>query len=202
MMEKRLKKNQRKEEKPGKQKGIQHMDKSLKSSLSPSAIELIQQWQKDGKRVDVDRPSWDQYFISQAHKISKRSMDSQTQCGCVITDQQHRPLGWGYNSFVAGIDDTILPNIRPDKHPFMIHSELNAIFNCTHPPRNGIAYATGIPCDHCLQCMWQAGIREIVFDKTHHANMCADSERVIITEILLALMQSKGLIFRGVDLNE
>jgi dCMP deaminase len=170
--------------------------KIIISSLSTEAQNLIETWHANKKRVDCDRPSWDDYYLNLAHHVAKRSLDSQTQCGCVITNQDHQPLGFGYNSFIRGIDDSILPNVRKDKYPFMIHSELNAIFNCSLPPKNGIAYITGPPCPHCLQSLWQVGIREIVYGQ-NHTHM--QQKTKAIEEILILLMQEQGLVYRGVD---
>ena len=45
------------------------------------------------------RPDWTDYFLGLAKVISQRSHDIHTQHGCVITDQNHRILGVGYNGF-------------------------------------------------------------------------------------------------------
>ena len=170
------------------------VQKIFRENLSENAKKKYDSW--ENSREAVDRPTWDEYYIHLAFEVSQRSIDAQTKCGCVITDRQHRPLGFGYNSFVTGINDKVLPNLRPDKYDFMIHSELNALFNCSQPPVNGIAYITGPPCKHCLQCLWQAGIREIVFGD-NHTKMQGDKNNQAIEEILIKLMRDKGLIYRS-----
>ena len=117
-----------------------------------------------------DRLSWDDYFFSFAKLASVRSHDAQTKHGCVIV-KDNRIIGTGYNSFPQGMRDEELPNTRPDKYPFMIHSEMNAILNCVIKPENAIAYVTGQCCLNCLECMWQAGIKEVKQLKNHHAVM-------------------------------
>jgi len=168
------------------------------AGLSKEAQDLITKWHDDGKHIHIERPDWDEYYLEIAFAVSKRSIDSQTKCGCVITNRKHQPLGFGYNSFVRDIDDNVLPNVRPDKYPFMIHSELNAIFNCTSKPENGIAYITAPPCPHCLQSLWQAGIREIVHAQNHTV-MQKETSVKTIEEILISLMRDSGLKYRGVD---
>jgi dCMP deaminase len=172
------------------------MDTLKNTGLSEEAIALLTYWKVDGKHVDVERPNWDLYYLDMAFEVSQRSLDAQTKHGCIITNPKHQPLGFGYNSFVRDIDDSVLPNVRPDKYPFMIHSELNAIFNCTSPPTDGIAYITGPPCPHCLQCLWQAGIKEIVHAQLH-SHM--QQETQVIEEVLIYLLRNQGLIYRGVD---
>lgn len=113
-------------------------------------------------REKVNRPDWDNYLISLAYLASTRSMDAQTQCGCVITDQKHRILGVGYNSFPAGMNDWELPNLRPLKYDWMRHSERNALDQCQEKCQQGKCYVTGMPCLRCAQDLHGAGISEIV----------------------------------------
>jgi len=114
---------------------------------------------------EIKRPTWDEYFLQMADLVSARSHDVQTQHGAVIVGPNYEVLSTGYNGFVRDIDDTQLPNTRPDKYTWMIHAEHNAIINCA---RNGIKlrgstiYVTGPPCIYCLQYIYQAGIIRIV----------------------------------------
>jgi len=137
----------------------------------------------------VDRLSWDEYFILEAYKVSTRSLDPQTQCGCVFV-RDKTPISTGYNSFIGNINDSVLPNLRPEKYQFMMHSEANAIYNCS---KNGvssngaIAYVTGKPCNNCFQAMHQAGIKEIRYYDGNRAVMTNTIECDIVFEILTNL---------------
>ena len=113
------------------------------------------------------RPTWTDYFLGLAKVVSQRSHDLHTQHGCVITDQNHRILGVGYNGFPKNIDDTILPKTRPEKYHWMVHSERNALSNCIVRPDNGIAYVTGQCCNDCIISLWQEGICEVYMMDTH-----------------------------------
>ena len=128
--------------------------------------------------------------MGMAHKVKERSIDAQTQCGCVITDIDHHVLGVGYNGFPADIDDSALPNVRPDKYDFVLHAEENAVLNCEHRPTGGIAYVTIKPCLHCLMFLWQAGVREIVYDAPEAA-MTSDEETKLKFDIMAWLMSHK-----------
>jgi len=119
----------------------------------------------------MSRPSWTDYFLGLAKVVSQRSHDIQTQHGCVITDQNNRILGLGYNGFPRGLDDTILPNTRPEKYPWMIHAERNALSNCIIRPENGIAYVTGQCCNDCIMALWQEGISTVVMSKNHGTHL-------------------------------
>ena len=115
----------------------------------------------------MQRPNWTDYFLGIAKVVSQRSHDIHTQHGCVITDQNHRILGVGYNGFPKGMDDETLPTSRPDKYHWMIHAERNALANCVMRPDNGIAYITGQSCNDCIMSLWQEGIKTVVMAKSH-----------------------------------
>ena len=168
------------------------------SKQNITAQTLLTTWKTDKANVPVLRKHWDVFFLEFAHKISERSIDAQTHCGCVIVDKHRHIIGTGYNSFIAGIDDSVLPNTRPEKYPFMIHAELNAILNCSKPPSDATAYVTGHPCPHCYQCLWQVGIRCIVYNTNHHTNMQQDPKVQAISDILHILTPS--MIMKGIDL--
>jgi dCMP deaminase len=85
----------------------------------------------------------------------------------VITDRNHRILGIGYNGFPKGLDDSKLPTNRPDKYPWMIHAERNALSNCIIRPENAIAYVTGQSCCDCIMALWQEGVTKVVMANNH-----------------------------------
>ena len=135
-----------------------------------------------------ERPTWYQTFMEMAYVLSKRSHDSQTKNGAIIVNQNNRILGAGYNGFMRGIDDSKLPTTRPDKYPWMIHAEVNAILNCEHNPENATIYVTGHPCENCYQYIWQCGIKTIVYDINHNAkmlnwNMIKEIDKLLIGKI-------------------
>lgn len=105
---------------------------------------------------------WIDYYLGLAFLISQRSKDSQTQHGCIITTKQHVPLGFGYNSFPRKMQDDTLPNTRPDKYLWMIHSERNALNNCMISPHvipdGCVAYITGQPCHNCAMDLYQNNV--------------------------------------------
>jgi dCMP deaminase len=114
---------------------------------------------------DYQPTGWDNIFFLEATLWSRRSHDTQTQCGCVLVKNRTN-ISSGYNGFIRGIDDHALPSTRPKKYPFMIHAEANAVYNAV---RNGqstlgaTAYITAVPCLQCLQMLYQCGIAEICF---------------------------------------
>jgi deoxycytidylate deaminase len=147
----------------------------------------------------IDRPDWDNYFLSLAFLVSARSRDQETKHGTVIVDRNNLILGTGYNSFIKGMNDASLPKIRPNKYPYMIHSELNAILNCKVLPREvsggGKAYVTGRCCNHCLQSLIQSGVKEI--NMANRRGTMLEDEKTL--EIFNQIVKETGVIVRSVD---
>lgn len=123
------------------------------------------------------RPNWTDYFLGLAKAVSQRSHDIHTQHGCIITDQQHRILGVGYNGFPKGMDDSSLPTSRPDKYHWMIHAERNALSNCVIRPDNGIAYVTGQSCNDCIMALWQEGVTKVIMSNNHGTVLFDDAAK-------------------------
>ena len=117
------------------------------------------------------RPSWTDYFLGLAKVVATRSHDLQTQHGCVITDSKNRILGVGYNGFARGLNDQELPRTRPDKYPWMIHAERNALSNCIVRPEDGIAYVTGQCCNDCIMALWQEGVSQVYMTDNHGTHL-------------------------------
>ena len=105
------------------------------------------------------RPTWDEYFLKFAQLAATRSHDSQTKVGCVIT-ADNKVLGVGYNGFCTGVEEKNLPTTRPEKYPYMVHAEENAISNMViNTKTSKVAYITHIPCYRCAKLLWQNNVR-------------------------------------------
>lgn len=116
-------------------------------------------------------PAREQVFLRNAENIATLSHDSQVKHGTVITVKDN-VVATGYNGFPAGADDANLPTTRPDKYPYIVHSETNAICNAA---RRGVSidggtlYCTGKPCLECLKQLLQCGIRRFVIGNRGHS---------------------------------
>jgi len=121
--------------------------------------------------------SKDKYFMSLAQTCSVRSLDPDTQHGCVAVDSGGAVLSTGYNGPPRGVDDSKIPLTRPDKYIYMEHAERNCIYNAARigvPLYGCTFYVTGIPCLDCLRAIYQAGASRIVCQsKVSH---CLDSK--------------------------
>ena len=149
-------------------------------------------------KIEIIRPDKTETFMDIAFACAKQSPDAQTKYGCVIVDKCNRILGTGYNGFPRDVDNSKLPNLRPDKYPFMFHSEHNAVLNCRVLPKfagGGTAYVTGICCANCLMILWHSGVDE-VYQYNHLANMMNNTQDEI-KNAFLALVPMKTHIISG-----
>ena len=107
------------------------------------------------------RPTWDEYFMGMAYYASIRSHDSETKVGCVIVGSPNIVVGVGYNGFCTNVNEKGLPTTRPDKYPFIVHAEANAITNLVVRQIDYYkAYITHLPCANCAKLLWQTGVME------------------------------------------
>lgn len=104
-------------------------------------------------------------MLNMAYDVSSLSTDIHTKHGCIIVDDEFHILGAGYNGLPKEFDDSN-PYLleRPTKYLFMVHSEVNAVSNCTAKPKNAKAIVTGWCCINCLIHLHQNDICEIYMD--------------------------------------
>lgn len=140
--------------------------------------------------------NWDEYYMSIAWAVSKKSKDPSTQVGCVIVSENNEPISFGYNGFIAGCDETCMTFERPYKDMLSVHAEMNALIFAKCSLKNAKVYCTHISCENCMKHLLQAGVREIVYDKgdTNGGFINADRKKVITM-----LIKSTGLIVRNVN---
>lgn len=133
------------------------------------------------------RPSRDEIFIRTAHLFAERSTCERGQVGCVIVKDK-RIVSVGYNGAPANLPDCT--EVGCKKHPLdviieglthqppveslgcqrTIHAELNAVAYAAWagiPLRDSQAYCTHSPCNACAFALSQAGIHQVVYDKTY-----------------------------------
>jgi dCMP deaminase len=112
------------------------------------------------------RPTKNENYMEIAEAVSKRSHDAETKVGSLLVNNSNGAIiATGFNGFARGVDDTKLPNTRPDKYKYIVHSEMNLIANCA---KNGISmdnctlYCTLTPCESCMRMLWQCGITNVI----------------------------------------
>lgn len=131
----------------------------------------------------MDRPDWNQYFMSLCLCVSQRSHDKHTKCGAIIVDNHYRVLSIGYNGFPRNTPHEAMSLERPDKYFYMVHSEENAIINATQSLDGTTIYITGHPCHRCMRMIIQAGITKVVVGPI--VTKCVDEDDKFASEQML-----------------
>lgn len=110
---------------------------------------------------------WDQRYLRLAYEVSQWSKDPSTKIGAVTVGSKGQVLSQGFNGFPRGLkDDFTRLHDRETKYKFVVHAEMNAIYNATY---NGTSldgatlYVYGLPiCSECAKGVIQVGIKRVV----------------------------------------
>lgn len=110
---------------------------------------------------------WDRRYLELAKEIASWSLDPSSKLGAIAVGEKGQVLATGYNGFPRGIADTQLRlNDREVKYKYVVHSEMNVIYNATY---NGVSlngatlYVYGLPvCSECCKGVIQVGIKRVV----------------------------------------
>ena len=132
---------------------------------------------------NINRPSWDQIWMSMAEIIAQRSHHPTFKVGAIIvTEDNTQVLSVGYNGNAAG-----LPNIPDSSEPGcsgLIHAEINALLKLDYNnPKNKKMYLTLSPCIDCAKAIINSGIKEVIYKQDYR-----DSKGI---EILSAVINVK-----------
>ena len=109
------------------------------------------------------------YGMNMAFNASLRSKDQSTKFGCYITDANGGTIVSGYNSPLSGLDDSKVPQTRPEKYDNFEHAERNAINQAAKKGvaiEDSIVYITGIPCVECMRALLNVEVAQIIYGST------------------------------------
>lgn len=125
----------------------------------------------------MDRPSWDDYFMSIARDVARRSNCCRRHVGAIIV-KGRSIVSTGYNGTPMGVRNCFeggclrcssdVPPGQGYDTCICVHAEANAMLLAARHGtaiEGGILYSTLRPCFGCLKEAIQAGIREIVYDQ-------------------------------------
>lgn len=120
--------------------------------------------------------TWDIRYLELAEQISSWSKDPSTKCGAVIIGSKRQVVSSGYNGFPRGVTDTSERlNERSTKYQYVVHAEMNAIYNAAHTGTSldgATIFIHGLPC--CAECakgIIQTGIRRVVMPSRKKVSM-------------------------------
>lgn len=116
------------------------------------------------------RPEWDEIWAEFAKSIARRSSCSRASVGCVIVSEDNqRVLAIGYNGGARGLFNECLSD-EPGKCGHA-HAETNALVKLDYnEPVNKKMYVTMEPCFNCAVLIVNAGIKEVVYEKTYRTH--------------------------------
>jgi dCMP deaminase len=155
--------------------------------------------------VAMERPSWDEYYMSIARAVSMRSNCLRRRVGALIVVDK-AIIGTGYNGTPMGVKDCCdggCPRCASDAPPgagydtcVCVHAEQNAIVLAArhgNATNGGVLYATLRPCFGCAKESIQAGIHEVVFDEPYeYEASLEEAYRRLIKESGMQLRQHRS----------
>ena len=116
---------------------------------------------------------WHERYLRLADEVATWSKDPSSKIGAVAVGEKGQVLSQGFNGFPRGImDSKSRLDDRDTKYRFMVHAEMNCIYNATY---NGVSldgatlYVSGLPvCSECAKGVIQVGITNVVMgDKNY-----------------------------------
>lgn len=139
--------------------------------------------------------SWDEYFMNIAEEVGKKSKDPSAGVGCVIADEKHRPVSFGYNGLIQGADEKIMTlSERPMKYYFVVHAEMNALIFAKSSLEGCTLYCTYASCENCMKHCLQAGVKRFVYRKlrvhSYTANKAKSMTNIDTDEAIVRLLKS------------
>lgn len=118
--------------------------------------------------MDIQRPSWNEYFSELIKITATRSSCNKLHVGCMLV-KDNRIVAQGYNGHIAGCDHQ---SYSINNHEVAtVHAEQNAITDCAKRGvscDNCTAYITHYPCLNCAKLLLSSGIKEIIYLKDYN----------------------------------
>ncbi|CAC9486862.1 dCMP deaminase (EC 3.5.4.12) [uncultured Gammaproteobacteria bacterium] len=126
---------------------------------------------------------WDERYLALAKEVSTWSKDPSTQVGAVTVGSKKEVLSQGFNGFPRNINDTDERyNNKETKYKFVVHAEMNAIYNATYSGTSldgATLYVYGLPiCSECAKGIIQVGIKKVVVEKSKELDNWNDSVKL------------------------
>jgi dCMP deaminase len=121
--------------------------------------------------MSTNLDKWDCRYLSLAKEVATWSKDPSSQVGAVTVGAKKEVLSQGFNGFPRGINDLDERyNDRETKYKFVVHAEMNAIYNATYSGTSldgATLYIYGLPiCSECAKGIIQVGIKRVVIEKS------------------------------------
>ena len=112
---------------------------------------------------------WTRRYLDMAKEVATWSKDPSTKVGAVAVGSKGQILSQGYNGFPRGVKDiTERYEVREEKYKYVVHGEMNAIYNACHTGASldgATLYVSGLPvCSECAKGIIQVGISKVIME--------------------------------------
>jgi len=114
--------------------------------------------------------NWDEYAMSIAEVVAKKSKDPWHKVGAVILREDHSVASVGYNGFPQGQEEDW--SSREERSKFVIHAEQNAL-RYTSPGEGKILVSTLLPCRDCLKTIAAYKIKRVLYKEIYKSDPIA-----------------------------
>lgn len=113
----------------------------------------------------MSRLSKDQWMIELAIATSKRASCLRASVGCVLFDERGRVLATGYNGPPTGFDNCspACPGQHHSDHCLALHSEINALMQCSKVDQIYTVATTLAPCYRCAKALLNSGMKRLLY---------------------------------------
>lgn len=131
----------------------------------------------------INRPSWDEYFIETAYLVSQRSTCLRRHVGAVLV-KDRQILATGYNGAPTGVthcekigclrEKLKVPSGQRHEICRGLHAEQNVLLQAAKhgvSVRGSCLYITNAPCSICAKMIINAGITEVIIAENYPDKM-------------------------------
>ena len=128
--------------------------------------------------------NWDEYAMSIAEVVARKSKDPWRQVGAVILREDNSIASVGYNGFPQGIEEDW--SDREERRKYVIHAEQNAL-RYTQPGEGKTLCSTLLPCSDCLKTIAAYKIKRVIYKDIYQTDPSAllTAEKMGVTLIKL-----------------
>jgi dCMP deaminase len=114
--------------------------------------------------------NWDEYAMSIAEVVAKKSKDPWYKVGVVILREDNSVASVGYNGFPQGVEEDW--SDREERRKYVIHAEQNAL-RYTSPGEGRVLVSTLLPCRDCLKTIAAYKIKRVLYKDVYKTDPIA-----------------------------
>ena len=114
--------------------------------------------------------NWDEYAMSIAEVVAKKSKDPWHKVGAVILREDNSIASVGYNGFPQGVEEDW--SSREERSKYVIHAEQNAL-RYTSPGEGKTLVSTLLPCRDCLKTIAAYKIKRVLYKEIYKSDPIA-----------------------------